>query len=167
GEQVIALPLDFSIGPITQIDEQVGVEKHFSWMEAHFNQHWWDIRGCKEGYEASLTKLRALNDGTRVTIWTCRNASEQVGLQLVLYLLRERALDLYVVNTYEAMQLYEKEQAIQFDLRHTGECSSDQLLYFYRHAHERITEESRRRLEELGEQLLQSEQLVRSWKDGK
>ncbi|WP_170862619.1 DUF3658 domain-containing protein [Gracilibacillus kekensis] len=53
------------------------------------------------------------------------------------------------------------------NIRHTGECNREQLLHFSRNSVCSITEKIQSNYSKEGEKLLSSNNLARSWLDGK
>ncbi|MFD1067869.1 DUF3658 domain-containing protein [Oceanobacillus locisalsi] len=55
---------------------------------------------------------------------------------------------------------------VNINIRTTAECNTQQLLYFYTHSNTAVTKEMRKNFEQAGEELLQRDSIVRSWKQG-
>ncbi len=163
--EIIGFPIDFSVGPITNIDKKSGVESYFTWLKSSFHT-WWDYcENQQTDYEQSLQRLIEIKDGEQLTIWTCNNATEQIGLRIICYLLKDKQVKLSVVNTYRAMLDFTNKD-VRFEIRHTGECNAEQLAHFYEYATCQISEDMRRTLGEDGEKLLNNTSILRSWQQG-
>ena len=160
--KIIGFPIDFSVGPITNIDKNSGVESYFTWLKSSFHTVWDYCENQRTGYQQSLQKLLEIKDGESVTIWTCNNATEQIGLRIICYLLKDKQVKLSVVNTYRAMLDFTNKD-VRFEIRHTGECNAEQLAHFFEYATCPISEDMRRTLGEDGVKLLHSTGIVRSW----
>ncbi|QUW23582.1 DUF1835 domain-containing protein [Sporosarcina sp. Marseille-Q4063] len=165
--KVIGFPIDFSVGPITNIHKESGITRHFDWLRSSFRT---DLNGGdfddQTAYCESLQKLLEIKDGEQVIIWTCENAAEQIGLRISYYLLKDKEVELSVVNTFTAMHEYMKHKDVQFDIRHSAECDAEQLAHFYMHSTRPISKEVKREYAQSGEKLLSSESIVRSWQHG-
>lgn len=161
--KIIGFPIDFSIGPITNIHKNSGIKNYFSWIEQSFHTVWGNFENSQTSYLQSLQKLQDIRNGDQVTIWTCENATEQIGLRIVCNLLVEKQVDLRVVNTYKAMLEYTKHSV---ENRYTGECNTEQLAHFYEFSSCRVSEKLKKTLGQEGAKLLQSTSIVRSWKQG-
>lgn len=164
--KIIGFPIDFSIGPITNIHENSGIKSYFTWLEYTFQTVWGNFGNNQTVYKQSLQKLLDIKDGEQVTIWTCENATEQIGLRIICSLLKEKQVELNVVNTYKAMLNYAKHRDVRSEIRYTGEFSAEQLASFYKLSICHISEDMKRSLGQDAEKLLQSTSIVRSWKQG-
>lgn len=166
-DQFIEFPIDFSIGPITAIHKPNGLADRADWVASSFNSLNDTTASQLSTYRSSLEKLHRLNNRDHLTIWTCENATEQIGLRLACYLSAGKRVELSIVNTHHAMNDYLKDHEVQQTIRHTGECNGKQLAHFYEHSSGSITEKMRTALELDAEKLLLSSGLLRSWSDGK
>ncbi|MCT1904879.1 DUF1835 domain-containing protein [Oceanobacillus sojae] len=163
--QIISFPIDFSVGPITNIHQPGGIKVHFAWKASCF-QEVQNFHADQSDYQEALEQLAEIKDGDQLTIWTCENASEQIGLRIICYLLSGKDVELRIVNTTNAMQEYMKGKGIEAIILSTGDCNAKQLIYFYSHSYSYITKEMREAFEREGEELLKHVSLVRSWKQG-
>lgn len=166
GHQTINLPLDFSVGPISAIHEEDGIERHVEWLNSSFNFRADRFGHQEETYRKSLEELKSLKDGDLVTIWTCENAAEQIGLRLVCFLAADKGVKLWVVNTAKAMDDIMKESDIRIEIRHTGECNAEQLAAFYKDYRTEISPGMADAFSQDAERLLASSSTLRSWKNG-
>ena len=166
GDQFIPLPVDFSVGPITAIHLKSGVSVRAEWEASSF--HPLNNRSDKalSIYQRSLKELKDVPNGAQLTIWTCENASEQIGLRIACLLLSGKQVELSLVNTHLALNEYLRNQELQQNIRHSGECNAKQLTYFYTYSSRPIPIDLRTAYEEEGKNLLQSISQTRSWKNG-
>ena len=167
GHQVIGFPIDFSIGSIKNIHKNSSINHHFSWLKSTFSTVPWDYGEEQQGYEEALQKLLSIKNDEQITIWTCENATEQIGIRICCYLLREKQVDISFVNTFKAMHDFTKGKNYRMDIRHSGECSAEKLQHFYENSILPISEEVRRQYEKDGENMLNSTSLLRLWEQGK
>ncbi|GEN87533.1 DUF1835 domain-containing protein [Oceanobacillus sojae] len=163
--QIISFPIDFSVGPITNIHQPCGIKDHFAWKASCF-QEVQNFHADQSDYQEALEQLGEIKDGDKLTIWICENTSEQIGLRISCYLLNGKDVELRVVNTADAMQEYMRGKEIEVAILSTGDCNAKQLIHFYNHSYSYITKEMRQTFEQEGEELLQRGSLVRSWKQG-
>lgn len=165
GDQIIPLHMDFSVGPITAIHLESGVSVRAEWEASSF--HSLNNRSTNAFliYQRSLKELKDIKNGERLTIWTCENASEQIGLRIACLLLAGKQVGLSLVNTQQALNEYLKNQEIQQSIRHSGECNAKQLAHFYRHSFRPIPTDMRTAYEQEGMNLLQNSTQARSWKN--
>lgn len=165
--KIIGFPIDFSVGPITNIHKMSGETRYFTWLKSSFRPDLGDFVGDQTAYHQSLQKLLEIEDGEQVTIWTCENATEQIGLRICCYLLKDKEVELSVVNTFTAMHDYMKYKDVQMDILRTAECHAGQLIHFYKHSTYLISAELKSDYVQEGERLLSRESIVRSWQRGK
>lgn len=165
-DQIIPLPVDFSVGPITAIHLESGVTVRAEWEASSFHPLNNRSDEALSIYERSLKDLKDVPNGAQLTIWTCENASEQIGLRIACLLLAGKQVELSLVNTQKALNEYLKNQELQQNIRHSGECNAKQLAHFYRHSSHPIPIDLRTAFEEAGKNLLQSTSQTRSWKNG-
>lgn len=164
--KIIGFPIDFSVGPITNVHKKSGINNYFNWLKSSFNAGLGSREDNQTTCHQSLEKLLEIENGEQVTIWTCENASEQIGLRISCYLLKDKEVDLSIVNTFKAMNEYTKYKDIRIDIRYTGECSAEQLNHFYKHSTCPISEEMKIGYVQDGERLVNSKSIVRSWQQG-
>ncbi|WP_058308206.1 DUF1835 domain-containing protein [Gracilibacillus massiliensis] len=164
--KVIGFPIDFSVGPLTNIHKESGIEHYFNWLKSSFHLIHDNLEDDQETYCRSLQKIVEIEDGEQITIWTCENASEQIGLRIACYLLKDKNVEVNYINTYHAMHDYIKDKEVRVNIRHTGECNREQLLHFYRNSIHSISEEMKSDYSKKGEKLLSNNSPARSWLDG-
>ncbi|MFD1413627.1 DUF1835 domain-containing protein [Oceanobacillus jeddahense] len=165
--QIIGFPTDFSTGPINHIHQPEGIKEHFNWKASSFQEKAdYDYGMEQVAFQRALKQLSEIKEGDKLTIWTCENASEQIGLRISCYLLKEKKVELTLINTAEAMKEYMNGKGLNIDIRTTAECNMQQLLHFYTHSNNAVTKEMRKNFEQAGEELLQRGSIVRSWKQG-
>lgn len=164
--KVIGFPIDFSVGPITNIHNKSGIERYFSWFKSAYDTTWSGAEDDEIIYKQALQHLSEIKNDEQVIIWVCENASEQSGLRIIAHLLKDRDIELAIVNTYKAMCEYNKHKDIRIEIRHTGECIPEQLVHFLKSHFCPISKDMRERLERQREELIQNTYLARSWKEG-
>ncbi len=164
--KIIGFPIDFSVGPIANIHEESSINYYFNWLQSSFHPLWSYFKDDQTVYQQSLQKMQQIEDGEQVTIWTCENAAEQIGLRICCYLLKDKEVELSVINTYHAMHDDTKDKNIRIDLRCTGACNPEQLAHFYKHSAYPIAKKIIGDYVQDGERLLSNKSIVRSWRRG-
>lgn len=164
--QVIGFPIDFSIGPITNIHQESGVVDYFSWLNATHDMVWSGAENDEMRLIQALQSLSDINDGEECMIWTCDNANEQSGLRIVTYLLKDRDIKLATINTAKAMNAATKSKDVKIEILRTGECTSEELAQFLKSDISPLSQKMRMHLERQGKELLNARSLARSWKEG-
>lgn len=165
-DQIISLPIDFSVGPITAVHLENGVSIRTVWEAASFHRLNNRSDEALSIHQRSLKELQDVKNGEQLTIWTCENASEQIGLRIACFLLTGKQVELSVVNTQQALNEYLKDQEIQQTVRHSGECNAKQLAHFYNYSSLLLATDTRTAFEKDGKNLLYSTSQVRTWKNG-
>ncbi len=165
--KIIGFPIDFSVGPLTNIHKECGIEDYFTWLKSSFHLIHENLEDVQDAYCGSLQKLFEIEDGEQITIWTCENAAEQIGLRIIGYLVKDKNVEMKTINTFHAMHDYLKDKEVRMDIRHTGECNREQLIHFYRNSICPITEETKSIYAKEGKKLLSSNSIARSWIQGK
>ncbi|GAE93641.1 hypothetical protein JCM21714_2741 [Gracilibacillus boraciitolerans JCM 21714] len=161
--EIISFPVDFSIGPITNIHKKIGIQHYFTWLQSALHSNRGNLEDDQNVFCNSLQKISEIKDGEQITIWTCENASEQIGLRICCYLLKDKNVEVNSINTFHAMNEYMKDTELRMDIRHTGDCNMTQLLHFYKHSICPVTEEMKSDYVEAGENLLNNNSIARSW----
>src|SRR5699024_5868135 len=124
------------------IHEKSGIKHYFTWLKSTFDPMWSSPEDDEIAYERALRHLSEIKNGEQLTIWTCENATEQIGLRICCYLLKDKEVTLSFINTYKAMHDIKKHE----DIRRTGECNAEQLTHFYENSLYPLSREMRERL---------------------
>lgn len=167
--KIIGFPDFFAIGPIWELHQKVGRKYRHEWLKDHLN---YSDDYFEEEYENRFSKTLAeidrLKEEVPIVIWTAENSNEQTGLRYLLYLLKQKKNEVFVINTTLAFQeLFNTTEFGCLDI-HTGEVSGEQLNKIYQ---EKIsvplTDEDRTRFEREWIALSESKGLVRIWENSK
>lgn len=167
-ESVIVLPGCLSVGPIKALHTKEGLDNRFRWLKYHLRDEFDDLGIYKRNMEKALQQLEDIQPYQRIVIWTCENAAEQAGLRFVLYLLKEKANEIKEFNTFKAYHELFDDPAQEEDFypRSSGELNAEQLLLFYKQPVINLMEPKlRESLCMEGETLLQTNGVLRVWKD--
>lgn len=123
--KVINLRDDHSIGPVYEIDTEVGLRKRIEWVEKMLKKvslcdYFEDI--YKEFVETYKT-IKAIEPDTKIIIWHGENTGDQVGLRYLSSELMDR--ELYEVNV---SKIYIKDyNGNRYRPRAFGECSPEEI----------------------------------------
>ncbi|MDG5471184.1 DUF1835 domain-containing protein [Jeotgalibacillus sp. ET6] len=160
-EHVLSLDDLFSIGPVWQLHEKEGVERRHHWIKNHLlaDEEYLDEYVSRFSHAATL--IRSLPEKTAIKIWAGKNAHEQTGLRYVLYLLRGKKNDIFLVDTTG----YILSSDTEYVPLHMGEMIPETLQEIVKtNGHvQRLTKEQRRHYEEEWMQLSFSEEVLRIW----
>ncbi len=115
-----------------------------------------------------LQQIKEIKAGSRILIWTGSNAHEQIGLRYAVYLLKEKRVELSVINITTAFDQLFNTNTRRMDIRHSGEIASEKFKILYEskeHIHT-VTKEERERLQNEWLSLAKENHTLRIWKKG-
>nr|WP_106779400.1 DUF1835 domain-containing protein [Lysinibacillus timonensis] len=167
--KVIGFPDFFAVGPILNLHQEVGRKNRKEWLKDNLN---YSEDYFEEEYEyrmiQTLTEIDGLKEDKPIVIWTAENSNEQTGLRFLLYLLRDKANAIFIINTTIAYQeLFNTPEHGVLDI-HTGEVNGEQLNKIYREKlGEPLKDIERKRLEKEWITLSESREMVRIWENNK
>ncbi|WP_404427260.1 DUF1835 domain-containing protein [Ureibacillus chungkukjangi] len=167
--KIIGFPDFFAVGPIWELHQEVGRKNRHEWLKDHLN---YSDDYFEEVYEnrfsKTLAEIERLNGEVPIVIWTAENSNEQTGLRYLVYLLKEKKNDVFVINTTLAFQeLFNTPEFGCLDI-HTGEVNGEQLKKIYQaNLSAPLTDEDRTRFEREWIELSESKGLVRIWENHK
>lgn len=165
--KVIGIPDFFAVGPIWQLHQENGRKYRYDWLKDHLN---YPDDYLENEYEdrflETLDDIERLDKQVPIVIWTAENANEQTGLRYLLYLLRNKNNEIYLINTTLAFQvLFNSVEYGVLDI-HSGEVSPEKFKKIYEEKlSEPISIAHRRNLEEEWLALSESRELVRIWEN--
>lgn len=167
--KVIGFPDFFAVGPIRELHHEAGRKHRYEWLRDHLN---YPNDFMEEEYESRFSKTLAEIDAippyVPIVIWTAENADEQTGMRYLLYLLREKSNDVFLINTTIAFQELFNTSQYQYYYFHTGEVLPEKLNIIYQ---EKLTKplaiEERTRFEKEWMALSKTMGIVRIWEGNK
>jgi hypothetical protein len=166
--QVLVITTDLSNGPLVHLDEADGVRNRNAWIKDLIDGYPYDDDSINSLAD-QLDAIRAIPEQVPITIWASDNAWEQCGLDLVVYLLRERKNSIHVINpsAYEK-QLYE-EFGEGMCSAYSGELLPETLAMLFKKQAQNppLTENERRQLEGEWRRVSGDPALLRIWADGR
>ncbi len=167
GHKVIGFPDFFAEGPIWQLHQDAGRKHRYEWLKDHLNI---ENDYMEEEYEQRIFKtLEEMNDIPKhmpIVLWTGENAHEQTGMRYLIYLLKDKANDIFLINSTMAFkELYEAERDEYF--YHTGGIEPEKINSI---AENRrlllLSAETRRTYEEEWIALAETKEVLRIWEKG-
>lgn len=167
--KVIGFPDFFAVGPIWELHNKAGRKSRYEWLRDHLN---YPDDFIEEEYESrfskTLTEIDVIPDHVPIVIWTAENADEQTGMRYLLYLLREKLNDVFLINTTIAFQELFNTSEYQYYYFHTGEVLSEKLKIIYQKKLTKpLTIEERTRFEKEWIALSETKGIVRIWECNK
>lgn len=167
-EEVITFDDTYSIGPLWQLHNREGQANRIEWLRNVMSNEFGYFDDMVNDQHRMLQQIKEIKAGSRILIWAGSNAHEQIGLQYAVYLLKEKSIELSVINTTTAFDQLFNTNTRRMDIRHSGEITSEKLKVLYRskeHIHTVSTEE-RERLQNEWLSFAKENHTLRIWKKG-
>ncbi|WHX45668.1 DUF1835 domain-containing protein [Bacillus pumilus] len=142
---IIAFHDIYSIGPLLHLHEHEGQEKRIEWLRNVISNEFGHFDDMVTDQHRMLQQIKDIKDGTSIFIWTGSNAHEQIGLRYAIYLLKEKNIELSLINTTTAFDQLFNTNTRRMDIRHAGEITTEKLKVLYKskeHMHS-VTKEER------------------------
>lgn len=167
-EKVISFWDIFSIGPVWQLHEESGKEARFEWMKKIITDKYDEFLDYKKGFEKTINQINSIPEGVHITIWTSDNAHEQTGLRFVVYLLKEKNVDIGLINTTAEYEELFQVKKVKYTPLYSGEISPEKLQIIYEQGRGKFfTDHDREDLEKEWLSLLGNQETLRIWRNGK
>jgi hypothetical protein len=166
-EKVITFSDIFSVGPVWRLHEKTGLSNRYEWLKKHINIDDEIIDNYQDEFNNTISEIKAVPKDAPIIIWIGENAHEQTALRYVLYLLKEKTNDIFVMDTTSK---YKSQFAIPetdvFPL-YTGETSHDKLRLIYEKNRKSnsLTQKEREKFEKEWEQLSANQEVLRIWEN--
>ncbi|WP_404457227.1 DUF1835 domain-containing protein [Oceanobacillus kapialis] len=165
--KVIGFPDYFSFGPIYELHKGVGRERRYEWLRNHLN---YGDDYIEEDYERkfseTLKEIDAIPDSIPIVLWTAENADEQTGARYLLYLLKAKKNDVYMINTTLAFQELYNTREYQYFFPRTAWVDPEKLNTIYqKKVSNPLTEEERVQFEQEWLTLLETKEVLRVWEN--
>ncbi|GLC89642.1 DUF1835 domain-containing protein [Lysinibacillus piscis] len=167
-EQVISFWDIFSVGPIWQLHNEKGRQFRYDWMAVHLNEESIEeLADYQQRFEQSVEQIQAIQNGEQLYIWLSNSTHEQVGLRYIIYLLKEKDIQMTVLNTALAQAKLFPVMEDSYILRSTGELTFEQLqTIFEQYQGQLLSMNEREILEKEWCTLSESQDTLRIWQDG-
>nr|WP_244906761.1 DUF1835 domain-containing protein [Neobacillus soli] len=122
----------------------------------------------ENNFTNTLLEIEDLPANAPIYIWYANNGGEQTGVRYILHLLKEKANQIFLMNTTE---LYQQWLASNEEIRtivHTGELDLEQLTFLFEQnkAASPLSLEERSHFQREWEVLAQSKDVLRLWENG-
>ncbi|MGE7021960.1 DUF1835 domain-containing protein [Solibacillus cecembensis] len=166
-EKVISFSDMFSIGPVWQLHDKVGLNQRYEWIKNHliFDDDY--IDEYQYNFNNTTSMINAIPKNTTIIVWVGANSHEQTALRYVLYLLKDNKYDIFLMDTT-------KQYKNQFNIPdtdcyplHTGEIISEKLRLIYEKGRmvPPISQEQREKLEKEWKELSSTQEVLRVWEN--
>ena len=168
-ERIINFSDLFSIGPIWNLHDLQGITNRNEWLSTHINIDDEVLFNYEYRFKQTILNIKQVPSHHPIIIWAGENAHEQTGLNFVLYLLKEKANDIFLININEAYKTHLARTDIDFTPRNMGELTTKQLKLIYeneKNGHT-LTQMERKTFEQQWEQLCEEKEVLRIWENNK
>ena len=168
-ENIINFSDLFSIGPVWNLHDPQGITNRYDWLRTHINIDEEVLCNYVEQYYQTISDLEQTPSHHPIIIWAGDNAHEQTGLRFVLYLLKEKTNDIYLIDTNKAYKTHFDRREIEFTPLYMGELSSEHLKQIYENKENihALTQTERKIYEQQWEQLCSDKGVLRIWESNK
>lgn len=166
---IIAFHDIYSIGPLLHLHEHEGQENRIEWLRNVISNEFGHFDDMVTDQHRMLQQIKDIKDGTRILIWTGSNAHEQIGLRYAIYLLKEKNIELSLINTTTAFDQLFNTNTRRMDIRHAGEITTEKLKVLYKskeHMHS-VTKEERAQFLIEWLSFAKENHTLRIWQKGK
>lgn len=163
---VIGFPDSFSIGPLWKLDEKAGQMVRNEWLYEHINDEQDDYE-YENKFANTLKEIEDIPGQVPIYIWYGNNADEQTGLRFLLFLLRDKTNDVFLINSTELHERYimPDDRGQKISHMHTGQIESKELRLLFEKGRKNppISEQERMQLQEEWNSLAQTKEVLRLW----
>ncbi|WP_179301868.1 DUF1835 domain-containing protein [Neobacillus jeddahensis] len=158
---VIGFPDSFSIGPLWRLDEEAGQRFRKEWLYEHINDEQDDFK-YENKFANTLREIEDIPGQVPIYIWYGNNPDEQTGLRFLLFLLRNKPNDIFLMNSTELYERYITKDQLIF---HTGhiEPTDLKLLFEKNRKNPPITEQERIQFHREWNTLAETKEVLRLW----
>lgn len=166
-DRVISFWDMFSVGPIWQLHEMDGQRNRMDWMQRLLKDR--DILEFQHTNHQAIDQIKSIPTGKHVTIWVADNSHEQTGLCYTIFLLKDKDIDINIINTTKLHNVLFKEKEIIYTVLQTGEIPSDKLQIIYQQSKQEpaLTQHEREDFEKEWLSLSASQETLRIWRNGR
>jgi len=123
--EIINFREEHSIGPIYEIESEVGLKKRIKWFEKIYKEIFEDdyIKYIEKEFIDTYESIKNIYSDSKIVIWYGENTGDQVGLRYLNALLRNK--ELYEVNVSESY--IGDYNGNRYKPRALGECSPEEI----------------------------------------
>jgi hypothetical protein len=160
---VIGFPDFFSIGPLWKLHEKIGQSYRNEWLEENINFEQDDEYQIK--FNNTLRELEDISAQAPIHIWFADNAHEQTGIRFLIYLLKDKANEIFLINSTELYGRYLISKDEEQHIFGTSQIESKnlRLLFEKRNPNKPLSDEERIQFQREWEALSQTKDVLRLW----
>ena len=167
-KKVIGFPDSFSIGPLWKLEEKIGQTFREEWLNDNINFEQEDYE-YQNKFTNTLREIEDISEQVPIYLWYGNNAGEQIGLRYILYLLRNKENEIFLMNSTELYERYITSKEQSEAIFHTGQIEPKDLGYLFEKYNENkpLSNKSRLQFQSEWESLSQTKEVLRIWRKGK
>jgi hypothetical protein len=163
---VIGFPDFLGIGPLGKLEEKMGQTLRNEWIYENINYEQ-DDHEYQTKFQNALREIEDVPTNVPIYIWCGSNASEQTGLRFILYLLRDKPNEIFLLHSTELYEKYITNEEEPFP--NTGQLDPDdaRLLFEKNKDIKPLSDFERKQFQIEWEELSESTEVMRVWENGK
>ncbi|CAG9606950.1 DUF1835 domain-containing protein [Pseudoneobacillus rhizosphaerae] len=165
-KKVIGFPDFFGIGPLWKLEEKIGQGFRNEWLYENINYEQEDHE-YQTKFQNALLEIEDVPTEVPIYIWCGNNASEQTGIRFILYLLRHKDNEVFLLNSTE---LYEKYITSENQsIIHTGQLNPEdaRLLFEKNKNNKPLSNHERKQFQAEWKVFSETTEVLRVWENGK
>lgn len=161
---VIGFPDSFSMGPLYNLDEKGGQAFRNEWIYDHINYEQDDYI-YENNFSNTVREIDDIPGHYPIYIWYGENVDEQIGLRFLLFLLRDKTNDVFLLNSTELYEKYVLPNGENLKIPYTSQIESKDVRILFEMGRENapLSEQSRNQLLEEWFHLAQTKEVLRIW----
>ncbi|SFA70899.1 MULTISPECIES: DUF1835 domain-containing protein [unclassified Bacillus (in: firmicutes)] len=135
--QVIGFHDNLVVGPLWNLHKPEGLVNRQNWLIQHLPIVLGDDffeKSYQEEFMKCVHQVNSVTEETPITIWCTNNASEQAGIRLIMYLLRDQSNPIRILNVKPIFDRLFNTGKYKMDIRSVGEVNPDKLELIYKEA---------------------------------
>ncbi|TQR17946.1 DUF1835 domain-containing protein [Psychrobacillus soli] len=162
----IGFPDFLSIGPLWKLDEKIGQSRRYEWVTENINLEQEIEIPLK--FTNTLRELEDIPSQVPIHIWYGNNASEQTCMRFLLYLLRDKTNDIFLINSTDLYYKYITSRDEQQRIFDTSQIGSKNLkkLFEINQTNDPLCDKERIQMQLEWEALAQTSEVLLIWSNG-
>lgn len=163
---VIGFPDSFSIGPLYKLDEKWEQAFRNEWIYDHINYEQDDYI-YENNFSNTVREINDIPGHYPIYIWYGENVDEQIGLRFLLFLLRDKPNDVFLLNSTELYEKYILTNGEDRKISYTSQIELKDLPILFEKGREDapLSAQFRNQLLEEWLFLAQTKEVLRIWED--
>lgn len=163
---VIGFPDFLGIGPVWKLHDKIGQTFRHEWLYENINSEQDDYE-YENKFTNTLLEIEDIPDHVPIHIWYANNGNEQTSVRFFLYLLRNKANKVYIINTTELYDKYITSKDEKQSMFYTSLLGPEIIKFLFEQNREKkpLSYEERIQFQNEWESLAQSKELLRLWQN--